>query len=79
MHDGDVPLQEQYLELPRALADESGIPNKGQKSNSTAFYNNRYGEQVIMSQFPLQWIPDAVILEGMFMINATPLRIHSDE
>ena len=77
MHDGDVPLQEQYLELPRALADESGIPNKGQKSNSTAFYNNRYGEQVIMSQFPLQWIPDAVILEGMFMINATPLRIHS--
>ena len=38
MHDGDVPPQEQYLELPHALANESCSPNKGQKSDSTVFY-----------------------------------------
>ena len=30
-----------------------------------------------MRRFPTAWLPDAVILEGMFMINTTPLRIHS--
>ena len=79
MHDGDVSLQEQYLELPCALADESGIPNKGQKSNFTAFYSNRYGEQVVMCQFPLHWIPNAFIVEGMFVISPTLLRIHSTQ
>ncbi len=79
MHDDDMALQVQYLELPRALADESGIPNKGQKSNSTPFYSTRYGEQVVMCmyQFPVGWLPDAVIMDGMFMLNTTPLRIHS--
>ena len=30
-----------------------------------------------MRRFPTAWLPDAVILEGMFMINTTPLRTHS--
>ena len=74
---GDDPLQEQYLELPRAIASECGVPNKAQKCNTTAFYATRYGDQVVMSHFPPGWIPDAVIIEGMFMINTAPLRIHS--
>ena len=31
-------LKNNYLELPHALANESGIPNKDQKSDSTALY-----------------------------------------
>ena len=67
---------EQYLELPRAIADPDGIPHKGTKSSTTAFYLQRYGEEVILSSFPQDWLPDTVILEGMFMINTPPLRIH---
>ena len=73
---GEAP-QQQFLELPRAIATESGIPNKGQKSNTTAFYLARYGEQAILNAFPSGWLPDIVILEGMFMINTVPLRIHT--
>ena len=67
---------EQFLEMPRALADHNGMPHKGQKSSSTAFFSTRYDE-ILLSSFPIGWFPDAVILEGMFMINTTPLRIHS--
>lgn len=31
--------REQYLELPRAISDANGIPQKGQKSSITAFYH----------------------------------------
>ena len=68
---------EQFLELPRAIADSNGIPQKGQKSTSTSFFQTRYGEEVILYKFPQGWLPHSVILEGMFLINTTPLKIHS--
>lgn len=34
-------VKEQYLELPKAIADEDGQPHKGNKSNSTGFYKAR--------------------------------------
>ena len=68
---------EQYLELPRAIADANGIPQKGQKSTTTTFFQNKYREEVILSKFPPGWIPHCAILEGMFLINTTPLKIHS--
>ena len=69
--------EQQYLELPRAIADANGIPNKGQKSNTTSYYSKRYGNHAFSTSFPPGWLPDIVILEGMFMINTTPLRIHA--
>ena len=30
-----------------------------------------------MCRFPTIWLPDAVIQEGMFIVNTTPLNIHS--
>ena len=69
--------EQQYLELPRAIVDENGIPNKGQKSNASSFYFKRYGNNTFSTFFPSHWLPDIVLLEGMFIINTTPLRIHA--
>ena len=66
---------EQYLELPRAIADHNGLPNKGSKSTSTTFFEKRY-QGIVCKTFPQQWFPEVYIAEGMFMINSTPLRIH---
>ena len=68
---------EQYLELPRAIADINGIPQKGQKSVTTTFFQKKYGEKVFLDKFPPGWKPQSAILEGMFLINTTPLKIHS--
>lgn len=81
MQEGDVrenPTNEQFIELPKAIADENGLPNKGQKCNTTTFFVNRYSDQVFLQTFPLGWIPDCVVMEGMFLIQTTPLRIHSN-
>ena len=64
------------LEQPRALADNEAIPHKGTKSSITKFFSAKYGEKVIMPSFPSGWVPDSVILEEMFIINTTLLRIH---
>lgn len=43
------------------------------------FYHAHYRYQdVVMDKFPLGWRPDCVVLEGMFMVNTTPLRIHTN-
>lgn len=62
------PQGEQYLELPRAIATETGIPNKGNKSLVTTFYRNRY-DNVFVNSLPAGWLPEIVILEGMFIIQ----------
>jgi len=72
------PTAEQYIELPRALANADGIPHKGKKSGTTTALENRYKGQVVTNTFPPRWIPDLVILEGMFIINTTPLPSHSN-
>ena len=76
MTNADTVPHEQYLELPRAIADTNEIPQKGQKSTSTSFYFKKYGETVIATKFPPGWLPHSVILEGMFLINTTPLGVH---
>ena len=68
---------EQLIELPLALCDNTGNPIKGQKSYSTHFLECRYKEatsQVFLPSLP--WRPECCMLEGMFIINTTPLGSH---
>ena len=68
---------EQLIELPLALCDNSGNPLKGQKSYATHFLDSRYREAAT-PVFPLTppWKPQCCIIEGMFIINTTPLGSH---
>ena len=68
---------EQYSIYPRALADEHGIPHKSSKSTWTDKIQSRYNQAsdpVLLSSLPLNWIPEAVLIDAMFLINTTPLR-----
>ena len=67
-----VPDFLQFNELPRAICTSDGLPNKGQKSNALKFYQKRY-DTVITCIYPPLWEPDTIILEGMFLINSSPL------
>lgn len=70
-------IGQQYIEFPRALCTTDGLPVKGQKSIATNFYQARYKDSdLIIHAFPSTWIADAVILEGMFLINTKPLHSH---
>ena len=62
---------QQYIELPRAISDPNGNLHKGQKSYTTEWLQNRY-EDLVHNQLPGGWVPDVVVLEGMFMINTPP-------
>ena len=70
---------QQCIELPRAIATIDGKPVKGSKSNTTKCYEKIY-EQVIPSIISTSlrdgWIPDTVVMEGMFLINITPWSAH---
>ena len=60
--------------LPRALVDSNGLPYKGSKSNTTTYLEKRYKQaSIIISAFPPGWVPDTIILEGMFMIQTSPI------
>ena len=72
------PTAEQYIELPCALAKADRMPHKENKSVITTVLENRYKGQVVFNTFPQGWIPDIVILEGMFIIHTTPLPSHSN-
>ncbi len=70
-------LGEQLIEYPLAISDNSGNPLKGQKSYTTQALGSRYkqaSQQVLISELP--WKPECSVLEGMFLINTTPLGIH---
>ncbi len=48
---------------------------KGQKSIATNFFQARYKNTTLISHtLPTNWIPDSVILEGMFLIHTKPLH-----
>ena len=68
---------EQLIELPLALCDSTGNPIKGQKSYTTHYLQCRYKDatpQVFITN--ITWIPECCVLEGMFLINTTPLGSH---
>ena len=70
---------EQYSMLPRAIADEDGYPHKLSKRLWTEKLLNRYitaQPPVIVSTLP--WLPEAVIIDAMFMIHTKPLRTMAD-
>ena len=61
---------EQYIELPRAIANSNGMPHKGDKSNARRFLEKRYNmESAEMYAFG----PDTVIYDGMFIIQTIPI------
>ena len=63
-----------YVTIPLALAESSGIPIKGQKSNTTKSLKARYKDatpQVFLNTMPDMWVAECVIVEGMFMLNIT--------
>ena len=70
---------EQLLELPVALCDHMGQPNKGQNSYATKALQTCYKTTippVFYNQFPPEWMSQCCILEGMFLINTNPLGTH---
>ena len=72
-------IAEQYVPIPLALAESSGIPIKGQKSNTTKILKARYKDatpQVFVNTLPTTWVAECVIVEGMFMVNRTPIGSH---
>lgn len=71
------PNQEQYSIYPRAIADDDGCIRKGVKAvwkdkNSKRYSDTHMG--VILNTLPLGWVPDMVVMDGMFLINCKPLR-----
>ncbi|XP_066282530.1 uncharacterized protein [Branchiostoma lanceolatum] len=65
----------QFLELPRAISNADALPYKSNKSNATSFFRNRY--PAIFSFLPPSNVQlECVILEGMFLINVSPLGSH---
>ena len=70
-------IGEQYIEQLRAICNEHSLPVKGQKSTITKFYESRYKESnLITHTLSSEWVPDSVIIEGMFIINTKPLTSH---
>jgi len=54
-----------------------GIPTiKGQKSYMTKWLERWY-KNVTISKLAAGWVPNAVVLEGIFLINTTPLDTHT--
>ena len=70
------PADEQYSVYPRAICDVDGNPHKGSKSTWTTRIESRYGNQLplLLNHLPPQWFPQVVLIDGMFIINTTPLR-----
>jgi len=62
--------------IPLALADSYSFPLKGQKSNAMKALHNRYKDAIppaFFNRLPDGWVPECVLLEGMFILNTTPL------
>lgn len=67
--------QEQYSLLPRSLAEADGTLHKGVKSKWTDKLQARYEKISFIST--LEWVPEVVIIDAMFIINTNPLRQHT--
>ena len=72
-------VSEQFIPLPLALCNNEGLSLKGQKSFASTIFEKRYEKaipQVVLNALPSGWIPECCILEGMFMINTSPIGTH---
>ena len=72
-------LAEQYIQFPLAISDNKGNPIKGQKSYATKFLGKKYKNSacpIILNNTPPGWTPQCAVLEGMFIINTSPLGTH---
>ena len=66
---------EQYSIYPRAISDASGMPHRGSKSVWTSKLEERYSQPAVVTNgLPVGWNAQAVIIDGMFLVNTTPLR-----
>ena len=77
-HSGNaVKDLDQFLQLPRALCDAEGIPEKGQKATAANVFKNIYSDAFLL-QVPKAPVSSktTVIIDGMFIINTSPLASH---
>ncbi|CAG2203638.1 unnamed protein product [Mytilus edulis] len=66
-----------FLQLPRAICDADGIPEKGQKSWATSVFKKMYPVSFISSLPPTPLNTDiAYVIDGMFIINTISLSVH---
>ena len=74
-HNSQANDEQQYSLYPRALADEKGHPQKGNKSHWTDKLISRYRttKPPVFTNYSL-WTPQVVIIDAMFLINIRPLR-----
>ena len=60
--------------LPRALIGEDLFPYKSNKSSATEYLRKRYSQLPLVIEYPPHhWTPHTAILEGMFMIQTSPV------
>lgn len=70
---------EQLIQYPLSLSDTDGNPLTGKKSYFTKYVETRYQKSdppIITQSLPTGWKPKCSLLEGMFIINTTPLLHH---
>ena len=76
-HEGKRADLDTLLGLPSSTPRPIGkdeLPYKGTKSSTTAYFERRYSNpSAIIHPLPVGWIPHSVILEGMFLIQMSPL------
>ena len=71
--------EEQLVQLPLALCTNDGNPLTGQKSYTTKSLESRYknaSPPIFAMELPSGWVPECVLMDGMFLINTTPLGSH---
>ena len=65
---------DQFVELPRALCNADGLPEKGQKSTAATVSKDLYTEAFLSKlSESIQSIKTCVIIDGMLIINTSPL------
>ena len=65
----------QYVEYPRAICTQDGLPHKGAKSVVYDFFQKRYTSNYQITTTSYNFVPNTcVIIEGMNIIYSSPLH-----
>ena len=62
---------------PQAPCNAKGHPDSGTKSTWHEKINVRYDDTIINNTLPNGWVPNVVVVDGIFMLNSKPLRCTS--